>query len=97
MRFEAFPVAAASLIFVNLQQCVTTARSSDDICFDDIKWDEHNLAVKTATQVLCPGLTFLPYITGEYEHLANHLKENGIELNYRNWLPLLNICPHLVT
>lgn len=87
----------ASLIIVNICQCVSSARVSNFICFDDINWeDENNLAIKTILQFLHPNIRFLPFIVHEYEHLGSHIKENNINISSGNWLPIMNICPHLV-
>lgn len=87
----------SSLVFVNIQQCVSHARTKNtDVSLSDVDWKDHNLAIKSSHQILFPQITFMPYMTGEYDRLDSHLEENHITLDRSKWLPIVNICPHLV-
>ncbi|NJO64307.1 MAG: hypothetical protein HC836_40910 [Richelia sp. RM2_1_2] len=84
------------IVIINLNQCVSQARMSSTLTINDINWQQHNLAVSTATLSLFPQVTFMPYWDGEHSNLNSHLASNNIHINREKWLPLLNICPHLI-
>ncbi len=87
----------SSLVIINLQQCVSIARTKNTVIgIDDINWQDINLATRTSFEILSPHSSLPHYLVGEHGWINSHLEENGITPNRRAWLPILNICPYLV-
>lgn len=63
----------------------------------DSEWQNMSLALQFARILHPTAAAFQNFISGEFSQLEDHLTENGITLKRYDWLPILNICPYLIS
>jgi hypothetical protein len=87
----------STTIVLNILQCLQNRNIETANYFDSVDWRKLNPATTAIFDILYPSLTIRPFLLGENDRYDNHLEHNNISKNRAHWLPLLNICPHLVT